>query len=140
MLHPSSLVLPLLTVLAGTLAVISRFLRSSAVEQLDSDHVRTARAKGVGERDVVRRHVVRNAMLPVVTLVGLALPAVFTTGLVVEALFNYPGIGLEYFEAALNNDFPLIIGITLLVGALAVVGTLAADLTYAWLDPRVRER
>ncbi len=138
--HPASLALPVLTLALGTFAFFTRYVRSAAVDVLASDFVRTARAKGVPERTILRTHVLRNSLVPVVTLVGLSLPAVFTAGLIVEDLFNFPGVGLQYYTAATQDDFPMILGITLLVGAITVVATILADLAYAWLDPRVRYR
>jgi peptide/nickel transport system permease protein len=87
---------------------------------------------------VLWRHLLRNSLVPVTTLVGISLPAVFTAGLVLEYLFNFQGLGLQYFTAATDDDFPLMLGITVLVGTATVVGNLLADLTYAVLDPRVR--
>ena len=94
--------------------------------------------KGPPGRVVLVRHVLRNSLVPVVTLLGLSLPAVLTTGLVVEYVFNFPGLGLTYFNAAVNADYPVELGITVIVGAATVLGSLLADLAYAVLDPRVR--
>jgi peptide/nickel transport system permease protein len=97
-----------------------------------------ARSKGLPERAVLLRHVLRNSLVPVVTLLGLSVPAVLTTGLVVEYVFNFPGLGLTYFNAAVNADYPVELGITVIVGLATVLGSLFADLAYAVLDPRVR--
>jgi peptide/nickel transport system permease protein len=136
--HPAGLVLPVLTLTLVTYAQFSRYMRSSAVDSLAQDYIRTARAKGLPQRVILRRHLLRNSLLPVVTLVGLSIPQILTAGLIVEYLFNFQGIGLEYFNAATLDDFPVMIGITVLVGAATVVGNLVADLGYAVLDPRVR--
>lgn len=135
---PKGLVLPVLTLTLVNVALFSRYMRSAAISTLAEDFVTTARAKGAGGLGLLLRHVLRNSLASIATLVGLSLPAVFTSGLVVEYLFNYPGIGLTYFTAAANSDYPLMLGITVLVGAATVAGNLLADLSYALLDPRVR--
>jgi peptide/nickel transport system permease protein len=135
---PRALVLPVLTLTLVNVALFSRYMRSSALATLAEDFVTVARGKGAGGIGLVRRHVLRNSLLAVVTIVGLSLPAVLTSGLVVEYLFNFPGIGLTYFTAAVNSDYPLMLGITVLVGFTTVAGNLLADVLYAVLDPRVR--
>jgi peptide/nickel transport system permease protein len=136
--HPSGLILPVMTLTLVSYALFSRYMRSSAIENLAQDYIRTARAKGLPERLVLWRHLLRNSLVPIATLVGLSLPAVLTAGLIVEQVFNFPGIGLQYFTAATQDDYPVMIGITVLVGAATVVGNLLADVAYAVLDPRVR--
>ncbi|MGH2717205.1 MAG: ABC transporter permease, partial [Actinomycetota bacterium] len=138
LVHPSGLVLPVATLTLVSYALFSRYMRSSAIDTLTQDYIRTARAKGLPERLVLWRHLLRNSLVPIATLVGLSLPAVLTAGLIVEQLFNYPGIGLQYFTSATQTDYPVMIGITLLVGFATVVGNLFADVAYAVLDPRVR--
>jgi peptide/nickel transport system permease protein len=136
--QPRALVLPILTLVLVNFALFSRYMRSSAIEQLAEDYIRTARAKGAPERVVLARHLLRNAVGPVVTLVGLSLPAILTAGLVVEYVFNFPGVGLAYYNAATTSDYPVLLGITVLIGLVTVVGNLLADVGYALLDPRVR--
>lgn len=136
--HPSGLVLPIATLTLVSYALFSRYMRSAAIDSLAQDYVRTARAKGLGQRLVLMRHVLRNSVLSIATLVGLSLPGILTFGLIIESLFNFPGIGLAYYTAATNGDYPVEFGITVLVGALTVVGNLVADVAYAALDPRVR--
>ncbi len=136
--HPSGLVLPVATLTLVTFALFSRYMRSSAIENLAQDYIRTARAKGLPERKVLQRHLLRNSLIPVATLVGLSLPAVLTAGLVLEYLFNFQGLGLEYFNAATTDDFPVMLGITVLIGFATALGNLLADIAYAVLDPRVR--
>ena len=97
-----------------------------------------ARAKGMPARRVLTRHVVRNSLISVTTLVGLSLPAILTSGLVVEYVFNVPGVGLTYYTAAVNADYPVELGIAVLVGLVTVLGNLLADVAYVVLDPRVR--
>ena len=121
-----------------TYAAFSRYMRSSAIDTLAQDYIRTARAKGLPERLVLMRHLLRNSLISVVTLVGLSIPLVLTGTLIIEQVFNYPGAGLEYFQAALRNDYEVMLGITVLVGVITVVGNLIADIGYAILDPRIR--
>ena len=136
--HPSGFLLPVISLTLVTYALFSRYMRSAAIDSLAQDYIRTARAKGLSEKAVLWRHLLRNSLVPVTTLVGLSLPAVLTAGLITEQLFNFQGLGLEYYTAATNDDFPVMVGITVLVGLATVVGNLLADVTYAVLDPRVR--
>src|SRR5437764_1086951 len=136
--HPSALVLPVASLTLVTYAQFSRYMRSSAIDTLAQDYMRTARAKGLPERLVLSRHLLRNSVIAVVTLVGLSIPYVITGTLIIEQVFNFPGAGLEYFNAALRNDYEVMLGITVLVGVVTVVGNLLADIGYAILDPRIR--
>jgi peptide/nickel transport system permease protein len=136
--HPAGLVLPVASLTLVTYAQFSRYMRSSAIDTLAQDYMRTARAKGLPERLVLSRHLLRNSMIAVVTLVGLSIPYIITGTLIIEQVFNYPGAGLEYFNAALRNDYEVMLGITVLVGVVTVVGNLLADISYAVLDPRIR--
>jgi peptide/nickel transport system permease protein len=136
--HPSGLILPVLALTLVTYAAFSRYMRSSAIDTLAQDYIRTARAKGLPERLVLWRHLLRNSLISVVTLVGLSIPLVLTGTLIIEQVFNYPGAGLEYYQAALRNDYEVMLGITVLVGVITVVGNLIADIGYAILDPRIR--
>jgi peptide/nickel transport system permease protein len=135
---PAGLVLPIATLTLVTCALFSRYMRSSAIENLAQDYIRTARAKGLGQMAVLSRHLLRNSLIPVVTLVGLSLPSILTFGLIVEQLFNFPGTGLAYYNAAVNGDYPVVFGVTVLVALATVLGNLFADVAYAVLDPRVR--
>lgn len=135
---PRQLVLPVFTLAAVTIAGFSRYMRSSMMEQMTEDYVRTARAKGLRNRRVVYVHALRNALIPIVTLLGLALPGIVSGAVITEIVFNYPGMGLLFFGAVTNLDYPLLIG-TVLVGTVAtVIGSLIADILYAVLDPRIR--
>jgi peptide/nickel transport system permease protein len=136
--QPAGLILPVLTLALLTIAQFSRYMRSSVIENLAEDYVRTARAKGAGERIVLIRHVLRNSLIPVATLLGLSLPAIFSGALITEAVFNFPGMGQLFWTAAQTQDYPIMLGITVLVGVATVIGSLLADLAYAVLDPRVR--
>jgi peptide/nickel transport system permease protein len=135
---PAGLVLPIATLTLVTCALFSRYMRSSAIESLAQDYIRTARAKGLGQFAILSRHLLRNSLIPVVTLVGISLPGILTFGLIVEELFNFPGVGLAYFNAAVNGDYPVVFGVTVLVALATVAGNLFADIAYAILDPRVR--
>jgi peptide/nickel transport system permease protein len=135
---PAGLVLPIATLTLVTCALFSRYMRSSAIENLAQDYIRTARAAGLGQMAILSRHLLRNSLIPVVTLVGLSLPSILTFGLIVEELFNFPGIGLAYYNAAVNGDYPVVFGVTVLVALATVLGNLFADVAYAVLDPRVR--
>jgi peptide/nickel transport system permease protein len=132
------LTLPVATLSLGTIALFARYLRSSASDNLDQEYVEAARARGAGEGRVLARHVLRNSLIPVVTLVGLSLPQILGGALIVESLFNIPGAGWQIWQAALKHDVPVILGFTLVIGVGAVVGSLLADIGYALLDPRVR--
>ena len=135
---PRALVLPVLTLTVITVAQFSRFMRSSVIETLLQDYIRTAKAKGASTARLVTRHLLRNSLLPIVTLVGLSFPAVISGAVVVEALFNYPGMGWLFWTAAGDQDYPVLLGFTVVVGAATVIGSLIADVAYALLDPRIR--
>jgi peptide/nickel transport system permease protein len=134
---PAGLVLPIATLTLVTCALFSRYMRSSAIDSLAQDYIRTARAKGLGPAAILSRHLLRNSLIPVATLVGISLPGILTFGLIIEQLFNFPGIGLAYFNAAVNGDYPVVFGVTVLVALATVTGNLLADIGYAVLDPRV---
>jgi peptide/nickel transport system permease protein len=132
------LVLPA-TVLAFTyISIWSRYTRSSMLSVLSQDYVRTARAKGMSERRVVYVHAVRNALLPLVTLVGLTVPQLLSGSLVVEVIFGWPGVGRFAFDRAREYDFPAVLGVTVFVAIMVVLGNLIADLVYGIVDPRIR--
>jgi len=135
---PRALVLPAATLTLVNVALFSRYMRAAAIATLAEDYVRVARAKGLPARLVLSRHVLRNSLISVTTLVGLSFPAVLTSGLIVEYVYNVPGLGLTYYTAAVNADYPVELGITVLVGVITVLGNLSADLAYAVLDPRIR--
>jgi peptide/nickel transport system permease protein len=135
---PRGLVLPVLTLTIVTVAQFSRFVRSSAIDTLLEDFIRTAVAKGVTKRGLIMRHLLRNSLLPVVTLIGLSLPGVLSGAIIVEALFNYPGMGWLFWTAATTRDYATLMGFTIVVGAATVIGNLIADVVYAAMDPRIR--
>jgi peptide/nickel transport system permease protein len=132
------LTLPVLTLALVTIAIFARYMRSSAVDSLAHEYVEAARARGAGQRRVLATHVLRNSLVPVVTLVGLSFPQIIGGAVVVESLFNIQGMGWQVWQAVLNHDFPVTLGFTLVIGVGAVLGSLLADIGYAVLDPRVR--
>jgi peptide/nickel transport system permease protein len=135
---PEGLILPVATLALISIASFSRYMRSSVIENLSLDYVRTARAKGAPLFTILRRHVLRNSLLPVITLIGLSLPTVVAGALVTEEVFNFPGMGLLFFKAAQVQDYPVLVGFSLFVGIATVIGNLLADIAYGLLDPRVR--
>jgi peptide/nickel transport system permease protein len=135
---PRALVLPILTLTLVSVAGFSRYMRAAAIDVLAQDYLRTARAKGASERLVLFRHVLRNSILPIVTLVGLSFPGIISGAVIAEEVFNFQGMGLLFFQAATEHDFPVLLGCTLIIGVATVVGNLAADFAYGILDPRIR--
>jgi peptide/nickel transport system permease protein len=136
----SALILPVATLSLVTIASFSRYMRSATLENMVQDYVRTARAKGASGPRVLFVHVLRNAMIPILTLIGLSVGYVFSGALITESLFNYPGIGFMFWSAALTQDYPLILGVIVVTGFATVIGSLMADIMYAIADPRVRYR
>ena len=132
------LVLPALTLGAHVSAVLARFLRSALLETLHQDYVRTARAKGLVERQVVLGHVLKNALIPVVTVLGLQFGAFMGGAVITEALFDYPGMGRMMLQAILTRDYTLIQGTILFIVSAFVLINLMTDIVYAFLDPRIR--
>ncbi len=121
-------------------ASLLRFVRSAVLDVIKLDYVTTARSKGIGERRVLLRHVVRNALIPVVTLVALQMPAVFGGAIVTEQIFRVPGIGSLLIDSILTNDTPVVMGVTFVFAGLVIVFNLVADILYGWLDPRIAFR
>jgi peptide/nickel transport system permease protein len=121
-------------------AAMTRFMRSAVLEVIRLDYVNTARSKGLSERVTIAKHVVRNALIPVVTLVALQIPGVFTGAVITEQIFRVPGIGSLLIDAIRSNDTPVIMAITFVFSALVVLFNLIADLVYGWLDPRISFR
>jgi peptide/nickel transport system permease protein len=136
--NPAGLVLPVLAYAFVLYALWSRFMRSSVMDNLVQDYVRTARAKGASERRVLWGHVFRNSLTAIVTLLGLSLPTLVGGAIFVEVVFNYPGMGLAFYNAAQNFDFATLLGFTVLATAATIIGNLLADVAYAAIDPRVR--
>jgi ABC-type dipeptide/oligopeptide/nickel transport system permease component len=136
--EPKHLVLPVLVLAAANIGYITQLTRSSMLEVLREDYVRTARAKGLRQRTIVTRHVLRNAVLPIITLLGPATAFLVTGAFVVEVLFNIPGIGRIAVEAVGRRDYPVIQGTTIILGIAVVVMNLVSDLLYHAVDPRIR--
>lgn len=134
----SDLVLPVIALALPQAAVIARLTRGAMLESLGAPHVRTARAKGLPPRDVVLRHALRPALMPVLSYLGPALAGIVTGSVVIEQIFGVPGIGRHFVQAALNRDYPLVMGVVLFYGALIVVFNFVVDILYGVLDPRVR--
>jgi len=132
------LVLPALTLMLLASAVVARYQRAALLDVLPSDYIRTARLKGLTEREILRRHALRNALLPIISLVGLSFPALLTGAFFVEKIFAWPGMGYAVMSAIGTRDYPLVVG-GLIVGSIMVtLGSLLSDLLYAWADPRLR--
>jgi len=132
------LILPVTMLAAGWVAWYSRFLRASMLETIHQDYVRTARAKGLSERLVVLRHGFRNAAIPLVTLMALDVPFLFTGALFTEVIFAWPGMGRLFYAAAERRDYGLLMAIIMITSALIILANILADMIYAWLDPRIR--
>ncbi len=132
------LILPVVMLSSTWVAWYTRFLRASMIETLSQDYVRTARAKGMSERRVIYRHALRNAALPLVTLVALDLPMVFSGALFTETIFSWPGMGRLFFQSALRRDYPVLMAIVMFTSVAIVIANLLADLAYAYVDPRIR--
>jgi peptide/nickel transport system permease protein len=136
--QPRALVLPVLTLAALTVAGFSRFMRSSMMETMTEDFIRTARAKGAAPRRVLFVHALRNALIPIITLLGLTLPTIVSGAVITESVFNYPGMGLLAVDAAFRVDVPTLLGVTFVITLATVAGNFLADVLYAVVDPRVR--
>ncbi len=134
------LVLPALTLGLIYLAQYSRLSRASMLEVLESDYVRTARAKGLNERRVVYKHALRNAVIPVVTVVGLQFGALLSGALLVETVFNWPGLGRLAFDSILRRDTSVLLGVLMVSSVMVIVANLLTDLLYTIIDPRIRLR
>jgi peptide/nickel transport system permease protein len=137
-IHPEQLLLPVVTLAVIQVASFSRYMRSSALDTLAEDYIRLARAKGLSERVVLTRHLLRNACLPMITLIGLSIPSLLAGNLLIEYLFNYPGLGLMFYNALGNTDYNVMLAYVVLGGILTVLGNLIADVALTVADPRVR--
>jgi peptide/nickel transport system permease protein len=136
--HPLQLALPIITLALINVASFSRYMRSSALDNLGQDYIRLARAKGLSQRAVLVRHLLRNACLPMITLIGLSIPTLLAGNLLIEVLFNYPGLGLLFYNALGNEDYNILLAYTILGGILTVLGNLMADVAITVADPRIR--
>lgn len=135
---PGALVLPAITLGTAMAAILSRMIRSSMIEVLSEDHVRTARAKGLSPLAVLLRHGLRNALLPVITLLGLQLGVLLGGAVITETVFSWPGIGSLMVDSIMKRDYPVVQGCVLLISLIYVTVNTLTDIAYAWVDPRVR--
>jgi peptide/nickel transport system permease protein len=132
------LVLPAVVLGSANMALVARYTRSATLAALREDYVRTARAKGLPERAVLYRHALRNGLLTIVTVVGLQLPRLVGGAAITETVFAWPGMGSLAVRAAFERDYPMIMGVTLVLSAVVAASSLLVDLLYVWIDPRVR--
>lgn len=135
---PRAMFLPILNLVAIQVAGYSQYMRSSALDGLGQDYIRLARAKGLSQKAVLTGHLLRNSILPMITLIGLSVPALLAGNLLIETLFNYPGLGLMFYNALQNEDYPILLSYTLIAGVLTVAGNFIADVAITIADPRVR--
>jgi len=132
------LILPLLIGASGALAGLSRYSRSSMLEVIRQDYIRTARAKGLKESRVIALHAMKNALMPVITILGLAVPGFIGGSVIMETIFSIPGMGQLFFQSAMSRDYPTIMGILVIGAVLTLIGNFLADISYALTDPRIR--
>ncbi|MCU0530851.1 MAG: ABC transporter permease [Syntrophales bacterium] len=132
------LILPVSIAAFGGLAGLSRYMRSNMLEVIRQDYITTARAKGLPERTVIYRHALRNAMLPVITLLGLSVPGLIGGSVIFETIFSIPGMGQLFYMAVMARDYPVVMGILVIGAVLTLIGNLLADVSYALADPRIR--
>ena len=132
------LLMPVLISAIGGIAGMSRFMRSGMLDVIRSDFITTARAMGASERAIRYRYALRNALLPIITLLGLSVPGLIGGSVIVEQLYSIPGMGLLFYQAVMARDYPLVMGITVIGAILTLLGNLLADLAYGWVDPRTR--
>lgn len=134
------LILPVLLSAFGGLAGLSRYMRSNMLEVIRQDYILTARAKGLAERVVIYKHALRNALLPVVTVLGLSIPGLIGGSVIFESIFAIPGMGQLFYGAVMARDYPVVMGELVIGAVLTLIGNLAADISYALVDPRIRVR
>lgn len=132
------LILPIFVSAFGGLAGMSRYMRSNMLEVIRQDYITTARAKGLDERTVIFKHALRNALLPVITILGLSVPGLIGGSVIFETIFAIPGMGQLFYQSVMMRDYPTIMGILVIGAALTLIGNLLADLLYSWADPRIR--
>jgi peptide/nickel transport system permease protein len=132
------LLLPVFVIVFGGLAGLSRYMRQNMIEALNQPYIYTARAKGLSESKVLYKHALRNALLPVVTILGMSVPGLLGGSVIFESIFALPGLGRLFFEAVMARDYPLIMAALVITSVLTLVGNLLADISYAYVDPRIR--
>ncbi|MFH1755201.1 MAG: ABC transporter permease [Candidatus Latescibacterota bacterium] len=131
------MVMPTFCLTYGSLAFLSRFVRGSTLEVIRKDYIRTAWAKGLQEKDVIYKHIFKNTLIPVLTLLGILLPTLISGSVILEYIFSWPGIGALFFNSVLSRDYPTVMGLSFITAVLVLLSTLFADLLYAWADPRI---
>ena len=131
------LILPIITYTYGSFAFLSRIMRIGMIEVISQDYIRTARAKGLGEKKVILKHALRNSLLPVITVFAAVFPMAISGSIIIEVIFSIPGMGVEVFNSILNYDYPMIITVFTITGFLTMIGYLVADILYAVVDPRI---
>ncbi|HIQ05153.1 MAG TPA: ABC transporter permease [Anaerolineae bacterium] len=132
------LIMPAVVLAMPSMASWMRYMRSGLLEVIGEEYIRTARAKGLRERTVILRHALKNALIPMITLLGLSLPVVVGGAFIIETVFGWPGMGRLGVNAIMARDYPLIMGVTMMSSVLVIFGNLLADIAYAWADPRIR--
>jgi peptide/nickel transport system permease protein len=132
------MLLPITVTAFGSWVATAQFMRNSLIEALHQDYIRTARAKGLSEQRVLWRHALPNALLPLITLLGLQLPGLIGGSFIIESIFAWPGMGRLAYESAINYDYPVVVGVAFMGALLTLAGNLLADIGYALADPRVR--
>ena len=134
------LVMPILVASFGSLAGVSRYMRSAMLQVIEQDYITTARAKGLSERVVIWKHALRNALLPLITLVGFSLPGLIGGSVIFETIFSIPGMGQLFYQGVMARDYPVVMGILVIGAFLTMLGNLLADISYALADPRIRQQ
>ncbi len=132
------LVLPIFTLGTGWIAVLSRYMRTSTLDVLSQDYIRTAQAKGLPNSKVWFVHATRNALIPIATILGPAIPNLLSGAVITETIFSWPGLGRLSFEAVIQQDYPMVMAVVLLSGLITIIGYLLSDILYAFIDPRIR--
>lgn len=134
------LLMPILVASFGSLAGVSRYMRSAMLQVIEQDYIVTARAKGLSERVVIWKHALRNALLPLITLVGFSIPGLIGGSVIFETIFAIPGMGQLFYQGVMSRDYPVVMGILVIGAFLTLLGNLVADVSYALADPRIRQR
>ena len=132
------LILPVAISTFGSLAIISRYMRTEMIGIMTQDYIRTARAKGLDEKSVIYKHALKNALLPVVTILGLSVPGLIGGSVIFESIFSIPGMGRLFYESVMARDYPVIMGVLVIGAVLTLLGNLLADISYAAVDPRIK--
>jgi peptide/nickel transport system permease protein len=131
--------MPVMVASFGSLAGLSRYMRSTMLNVIGQDYITTARAKGLSERTVIYKHALRNALLPLITLLGFSIPGLIGGSVIFETIFAIPGMGQLFYQGAMSRDYPVVMGILVIGAFLTLIGNLVADVCYALADPRIRQ-